>query len=109
MLAADLSKGAATPHIHPQIDGPSLSALLGSVGLTEPVIDVDRVNVSYSSMDRLIADLRAMGCTNILAQRSRSPLSRGQVEIARSAFLDGEKRAIERFELLNFAAWAPRE
>ncbi|MEO6579834.1 MAG: SAM-dependent methyltransferase [Sphingomicrobium sp.] len=108
MLAADRSKGAATPRIHPQIDGPSLSALLASVGLAEPVIDVDRVDVSYPSIDRLVADLRAMGCTNILTQRSRTMLSRSQLEVARSAFLSGEDRAIERFDLLNFAAWAPQ-
>lgn len=107
MLAADRANGVATPRIHPSIDGPTLSALLGSVGLIQPVIDVDRVDVSYSGLDRLVADLRAMGCTNILAERSRRPLTRHQVDIARTAFLAGDDRATERFESLHFAAWAP--
>ena len=108
MLAADLAGGGATPRIHPSIDGPSLSALLSAVGFVEPVVDVDRLNVSYANLDRLVEDLRAMGCSNILAERSRRPLTRGQVAIARSAFLDGNDRATERFDLLHFAAWAPQ-
>ncbi len=106
MLAADRIDGGASPRLHPAIDGPSLAALLVSVGFVEPVIDVDRVDVSYPSLDRLVDDLRTMACTNILADRSRRPISRRALSIARSAFLEGN-HAIERFELLHFAAWVP--
>lgn len=108
MLAADRVDGGAAPRLHPSIDGPSLAALLGSVGFTEPVIDVDRVAVSYPDLDRLVGDLRAMGCTNILSERSRRPISRRGLAAARAAFLDGSDPANERFELLHFAAWAPQ-
>lgn len=107
MLAADRVVGGASPRLHPAIDGPSLGALLTSVGFREPVIDVDRVAVRYPALDRLVGDLRAMGCTNILTQRSRQPINRRGLEAARIAFLDGEDDAEERFELLHFAAWAP--
>lgn len=109
MFAADRVDGGASPRLHPAIDGPSLAALLQSVGLREPVVDVDRVAVTYPSLDRLVGDLRAMGCTNILARRSRRPISRAGRAAARVAFLDGKPRAIERFDLLHFAAWAPVE
>lgn len=107
MLAADRVSGNAAPRVHPMIDGPSLAALLTSAGLDDPVVDVDRVDVSYPSFDRLVGDLREMGCTNILADRSRVPLSRRALDAARAAFLDGDAQAIERFDLLHFAAWAP--
>ncbi len=107
MLAADRVGAGAVPHVHPSIDGPSLSALLTSVGLTDPVVDVDRVNVSYPSLDRLVFDLRTMGCTNVLAARSRQSLTRTQLDIARTTFLAGADRTIERFELHHFTAWAP--
>lgn len=107
MFAADRIDGGASPRLHPSIDGPSLAALLVSVGFREPVIDVDRLTVRYRSLDRLVGDLRAMGCTNILQQRSRRPISRAGRDAARTAFLDGADHADERFELLNFAAWAP--
>ena len=108
MLAADRIDGGAAPRLHPSIDGPSLAALLISVGFSEPVIDVDRVAVRYSTLDRLVGDLRAMGCTNILDQRSRRPILRSGLAAARTAFLDGADHAEERFELLNFTAWAPK-
>lgn len=109
MLAADRLGGNATPRVHPRIDGPSLAALLVSVGLVEPVVDVDRVDVRYPDLDRLVGDLRAMGCTNILADRSRSPIGRRALDAARNAFLDKDQQSVERFDLLHFAAWAPPE
>ncbi|MCY7271082.1 MAG: hypothetical protein LH485_03370 [Sphingomonas bacterium] len=107
MLAADRVEGGATPHLHPSIDGPSLAALLTSVGFTQPVVDVDRVNVAYPDLDRLVGDLRAMGCTNILAERSRRPITRRGLSIAQTEFGAGGSPTTERFELLHFAAWAP--
>ena len=107
MLAADRAEGGATPRLHPSIDGPSLAALLTSVGFIQPVVDVDRVDVAYPDLDRLVGDLRAMGCTNILAERSRRPITRRGLDIARTAFREGADRTVERFELLHFAAWAP--
>jgi hypothetical protein len=108
MLAADRDAGTITPRFHPAIDGPSLAALLTSVGFVEPVIDVDRVEVRYTSLGRLIDDLRAMACTNILTDRSRRPMTRAALAVASRHFLGGAADAVERFELLHFAAWAPR-
>lgn len=108
MLAADRAEGGATPRLHPNIDGPSLAALLTSVGFIEPVIDVDRVEVAYPDLDRLVGDLRAMGCTNILSERSRRPITRSGLQAARLAFAGGGFPTTERFELLHFAAWSPK-
>lgn len=107
MLAADRLAGVASPRIHPRIDGPSLAALLASVGLVEPVVDVDRLDVQYPDLDRLVGDLRSMGCTNILADRLRRSIGRRALNAARTAFLDTDNPPVERFELLHFAAWAP--
>lgn len=107
MLAADRADGAAAPRLHPSIEGASLAALLTSVGFAEPVIEVDRVDVAYPNLDRLVADLRAMGCTNLLTERSRRPITRRGLAAARAAFGNDGDRTVERFELLHFAAWAP--
>lgn len=109
MLAADRASGGVAARLHPSIDGPSLAALLTSVGFSEPVIDVDRVEIAYPDLDRLVRDLRAMGCTNVLTERSRRPITRRGLATARTAFLDGDKPGVERIELLHFAAWAPED
>ena len=44
---------------------PALTQLLTSAGFSMPVVDVDRVEVSYESLSDLVRDLRAMGATNI--------------------------------------------
>lgn len=109
MLAADRAEGRGTaPRLHPSIDGPSLAKLLTSVGFIEPVIDVDRVDVAYPDLDRLVGDLRAMGCTNVLSGRSRRPITRRGLGAARIEFDRGKGPSIERFELLHFAAWSPK-
>ena len=105
MLVADAVTGQTSPHLHPRIDGPGLAQLLTGAGFAMPVIDVDRVELSYASLDGLIRDLRAMGTTNILQARSRRPLSRFALEAGRAAFLDGEERAAEQIEILHFAGW----
>jgi hypothetical protein len=106
MLAADALAGAAAPHVHPRIEASALAPLLEGAGFLRPVVDVERVNVSYRSLVRLVGDLRGMAATNILRARP-GPLGKKQWQAAAAAFAeagDGE-RTIETFELLHFAAW----
>jgi hypothetical protein len=106
MRAADALGSGAAPHVHPRIEPSALPPLLGDAGFTQPVVDVDRVQVSYPSLGRLVADLRAMAATNIMRARA-SPLTRGQLDAAVRAFADGGdgQRTVETFEILHFAAW----
>jgi SAM-dependent methyltransferase len=109
MRAADLAQGVAAPHIHPRIEAPSLAMLLSSAGFAMPVVDVDRVEVGYPSLGRLISDLRAMGATNVLTGRPRQPLSKAARLAAGAEFMRSshDGRTAETFEILNFAAWTP--
>jgi NADH dehydrogenase [ubiquinone] 1 alpha subcomplex assembly factor 5 len=110
MRAADIVTGAAAPHVHPRIEASALAPLLASAGFVHPVVDVDRVPVSYRSLDRLIADLRAMAATNVLTARPRL-LGRLGREAASRAFRtagDGD-RTVETFQILHFAAWTKSE
>jgi NADH dehydrogenase [ubiquinone] 1 alpha subcomplex assembly factor 5 len=109
MRAADEKTGAATPHVHPRVDPSAVAGLLSDAGFAMPVVDVDRVNVSYTSLWDLVRDLRAMGATNLLTARSRKPLTREAVTAAVNQFaLEAESgRVTERFELIHFAAWTP--
>jgi NADH dehydrogenase [ubiquinone] 1 alpha subcomplex assembly factor 5 len=109
MRAADERMGAATAHVHPRIEPAGLTSLLTSAGFTMPVVDLDRVQVTYKSLGDLVRDLRAMGATNLLSARSRQPLSRSAVTAATEQFNAGaiDGRVTELFEILHFAAWTP--
>jgi hypothetical protein len=109
MRAADAAEGVAVPHVHPRIEASALAPLLSAAGFRNAVVDVDRVRVSYPSLDRLVADLRAMGATNILSARSRGPVSRAGRSAAAVAFAAAARdgRTEETFEILHFATWTP--
>ena len=109
LRSADSAMGAAAPHIHPRIEPSALSPLLADAGFLDIVVDVDRVDASYSSLQSLVADLRAMGATNILKARGLA-LSRAAYDSAAAAFHDAGKegRTTERFEILHFAGKTPR-
>ena len=110
MRAADSATGVAAPHIHPRIEASALAPLLADAGFVHPVVDVDRVAVSYQSLDRLVSDLRAMGCTNTLNGRPRY-VGKSAMAAAVAAFAEAGQgsRTVETFEILHFAAWTPQE
>ena len=107
MRAADQVMGSATAHVHPRIEASAFAGLLGAAGFSMPVVDVDRLQIGYPSLDGLVGDLRAMGMTNVLSARSRRQLSRSArtaaIETFAAAGSDG--RTAEIFEILHFAAW----
>lgn len=110
MLVADAAEGGAAPRVHPQIDVRSAGDLLTRAGFALPVVDVQDVTVRYSGLPRLVADLRAMGATNVLASRSRKPLSRLGYAAAIAAFdsaADADGKTAERFEIVHLLGWAP--
>ncbi|HVM23389.1 MAG TPA: methyltransferase domain-containing protein [Sphingomicrobium sp.] len=108
MRAADAASGVATPHVHPRIEASALAPLLTEAGFINPVVDIDRVEAAYPTLGRLVSDLRGMGATNILTQRS-GPLTRSAARAAEAAFAEAarEGRTREIFEILHFAAWTP--
>lgn len=108
MASVDRASGQASPRIHPRIETAMLAPLLEQAGFVRPVVDIDRVLVAYPSLERLVGDLRAMAATNVLAERSRTPILRSGLAAARAAFAESVSsngRAEETFEILHFAAF----
>jgi SAM-dependent methyltransferase len=107
MRAAEEAEGApASPRIHPQIDLRAAGDLLTRAGFALPVADCETLSVRFSSLRRLVADLRGMGATNILLARDRRPFGRIGLAAAIAAF-EEPGGTIERFEIVHLAGWAP--
>ncbi len=105
LLAADGERPAA--RIHPQVDNLAASGLMGRAGFGRQVVDSHSLTVTYRSFDRLVADLRAQGLSNILADPPPS-LTRTGLERARTAFAalaDDQGRVAETFEILTLTGW----
>lgn len=111
MHAADEAEGRPfSPHVHPQIDIRAAGDLLGRAGFALPVVDVEPLTVRYSGLPQLVADLRALAWTNILASRARAPFGRLGAAAAIAAFAsqaDADDRTAERFEIIHLSGWAP--
>jgi SAM-dependent methyltransferase len=112
LLAAETElTGGAAPRIAPFVDVRDAGGLLQRAGLALPVADIETTTVRYATMFGLMADLRVMGATNSLAERSRRPATRrffaraAQIYAERFADPDGRVRAT--FSTVWLSGWAP--
>ena len=105
--------GGASPRIAPFAELRDAGALLQRAGLALPVADQDLVTVRYDDAFALMADLRAMGATNVLVERTRRPLRRAVLlraaEIYGARFADPDGRIRASFQVISLAGWAPHE
>jgi SAM-dependent methyltransferase len=105
--------GGVSPRVAPFADVRSLGALLQRAGFALPVTDVDRVTVRYAHALALLDDLRRMGATNVLHDRSRKPLPRSvlmrMVSAYAERFADADGRIRATFEIVWLSGWAPHE
>jgi SAM-dependent methyltransferase len=112
MRAADEADApeAMAARIHPQIDVRAAGDLLMRAGFALPVVDTESVTVRFAGLARLVADLRGMAATNMLASRTRRPLGRFAVAAAAARFAqaaDPDGKTAEGFEILHLSGWAP--
>jgi SAM-dependent methyltransferase len=105
--------GGATPRVSPFTDVRDAGALLQRAGFALPVADVDPITVRYANMFGLMRDLRGMGASNALVERSRRPATRKlfmrAAEIYRERFSDPDGRIRATFNLVWLSGWAPHE
>jgi SAM-dependent methyltransferase len=104
-------EGGASPRIAPFADVRDMGALLQRAGLALPVTDVETIRVRYGDCFALLRDLRAMGATNVLHERRRTPLRRAVLlraaEYYQENFADADGRIRATFDFIWLSGWAP--
>jgi SAM-dependent methyltransferase len=112
-IAEEEITGGVSPRVAPFADLRDMGGLLQRAGFALPVTDVDSLTVRYDDVFALARDLRAMGATNALVQRSRKPLRRSilvrAAELYAQRFADADGRIRATFELVWLSGWAPHE
>jgi len=105
--------GGAGQRVSPFADPYDAAGLLQRAGFALPVADVDRVSVRYAHPLQLIADLRRMGETSVLAERHPRGLTREVLarafEVYADRFADPDGRLPATFEIITLTGWAPHE
>lgn len=105
MQHADGDRPAA--RLHPQVDRASAAALLQRAGFRKQVVDSHPVEVRYSSLKRLIGDLRDHGLGSALRD-APPPLSKPTWDRARRSFAelaDRNGKLLESFDMLTLTGW----
>jgi SAM-dependent methyltransferase len=103
--------GGATPRVIPFADLRDCGALLQRAGFALPVADVETYTVRYDNPFSLMRDLRHMGMSNPLTERSRNPT--GKAVFRRAAELYGERysdpdgRIRASFNIIYLSGWKP--
>ncbi len=104
-------KGGVSPRVFPMADKQQMGALLQRAGFALPVIDSEIVTATYDNMFKLMHDLRGMGETNIIAERSR--ISTGKQFFMQAAehyaknYSDTDGRIEATFEIIYLIGWSP--
>lgn len=105
--------GGASARTIPFADIRDIGALLQRAGFALPVTDIEPYTVRYSTLARLMHDLRAMGASNPLAARTRRPATRQLFERAEAVYRarhsDADGRLRATFNVIWMSGWAPHE
>lgn len=114
LLAAEAEiYGGASPRVIPFADVRDIGALMQRAGFALPVVDAETRTVRYGSMFSLLKDLRAMGMTNPLLNRSKKPVSRRfflrAAELYQERYADPDGRIRATFAFIHASGWAPHE
>jgi SAM-dependent methyltransferase len=103
--------GGVTPRVAPFADVREMGTLLQRAGFALPVTDSDRTIVRYPNAMALMCEVKALGLSNALADRSRRPVTPLLLAKAATAYKerysdpDGKVRAT--VEIVWLTAWAP--
>lgn len=106
-------EGGVSPRVAPFADLRDVGSLLQRAGFALPVTDVDSLVVRYDNAFALMADLRAMGATNVMVERRRTPTRIATMlrmsEIYASRFSDPDGRIRATFDIIWLSGWAPHD
>lgn len=106
-------KGGVSPRVFPFADKQQAGALLQRARFALPVVDSEILRVTYDNMFKLMHDLRGMGESNIIAERSRT--NPGKEFFTRAAehytenFAEDDGRIVASFEIIFMIGWSPHE
>lgn len=104
-------KNAISPRISPFIDIKDAGKLLQRAGFALPVVDSDRIEVTYEDIYALMKHLKRMGENNALVKRRRNFTGKNFMERAamlyKERFSDEEGRIVATFELITVSGYKP--
>ncbi|MEN8213340.1 MAG: malonyl-ACP O-methyltransferase BioC [Pseudomonadota bacterium] len=98
-------------HVNNFVDMHDVGDLLVEAQFAEPVMDAERITMTYQSVDQLMRDIKRIGAHNTDAGRSKKLTGKQRMQQFRDAYelfrCDG--RLPSTWEVVYGHAWAPRQ
>jgi malonyl-CoA O-methyltransferase len=97
-------------HVNRFLDMHDIGDALIRAGFVEPVMDVERLTLTYADAPALMRDLKRIGAHNVTAGRSRGLMGRGRLAAFTRAYerFRREGRLPATYEVVYGTAWAPK-
>jgi len=95
-------------HVSPFLDMHDVGDMLLHAKMAEPVMDVETFTLTYESVNSLVKDLRAIGATNALQDRSRNMTSKNDYKKMQAAYetlRDANEKLPASYEVVYGHAW----
>jgi malonyl-CoA O-methyltransferase len=94
-------------HVNQFVDMHDVGEALVRAGLVEPVLDVDRVQLTYTDTLGLMKDLKAIGAHNVTEGRSRGLMGRARLARMQAAYETHRRdgRLPATYEVIYGATW----
>lgn len=98
-------------HVSRFVDMHDIGDLLVGTRFAEPVMDCERLTVTYATVDDLMRDLKTLGAHNVTAGRARGLTGRRRLDAMRAAYdrFRANGRLPATYEVVYGHAWAPAQ
>lgn len=99
-------------HVSPFVDMHDVGDILMRARFADPVMDVDRLVLTYDEVGGVMRDLKAIGAANAVQGRFRGMTGKGRMAAMRGAydaFRDADGRLPATYEVVHGHAWAPEQ
>lgn len=104
-------RGGLSPRLLPTIAKKDMGALMQRAGFALPVVDSEKITLSYKKLETLYQDIRSLGGGNILSARDKTYIGKGF--FAEVEHIYGEKHKnedgtyIATLDIIFAVGWAP--
>ncbi|MCB1802940.1 MAG: malonyl-[acyl-carrier protein] O-methyltransferase BioC, partial [Gammaproteobacteria bacterium] len=99
-------------HVHDFVDMHDYGDMLMHAGLADPVMDVERMALTYADAMQLMREIKLIGAGNASMGRTRGLLGRQRIAAVCAAyeqFRDRDGRLPVSYEVVHGHAWAPQQ
>ncbi|PVV05601.1 MAG: malonyl-[acyl-carrier protein] O-methyltransferase BioC [gamma proteobacterium symbiont of Ctena orbiculata] len=98
-------------HVSPFPDMHDVGDAMLRAGLAEPVVDVDRMRLSYPDVPSLMRDLKTLGAHNVTRDRPRGLTGKGRLMAMYEAYeaYRRDEKLPASYEVVYGHAWAPQQ